>query len=266
MYNKCPFRFFLDYVLNLTEKQEGLFELNPLQEGSVLHAVLKDFYSKSFSDWEASLANHIKKFLMFDSEVIRQFEFKRLKKIIEEYINIREAKKPGIEGEFRPHFFEVSFGFGNNEPVEIIDGIGMRGKIDRLDLDKSTGGLLLIDYKRGSSGEKEQLMLYSLAAEQLFEDEGYYISGGTFKPLTGKTINSCVFTLHRNSNMEWNFKRSTTLDEKYILDWFSDITSSIYSGHFTPAILTNPSQCYKCPYSETRFCSALMWRGEKNDV
>ena len=266
MYNKCPFRFFLDYVLNLTEKQEGLFELNPLQEGSVLHAVLKDFYSKSFSDWEASLANHIKKFLMFDSEVIRQFEFKRLKKIIEEYINIREAKKPGIEGEFRPHFFEVSFGFGNNEPVEIIDGIGMRGKIDRLDLDKSTGGLLLIDYKRGSSGEKEQLMLYSLAAEQLFEDEGYYISGGTFKPLTGKTINSCVFTLHRNSNMEWNFKRSTTLDEKYILDWFSDITSSIYSGHFTPSIFTNPSQCYKCPYSESRFCSTLMWRGEKNDV
>ncbi|TYB92294.1 MAG: ATP-dependent nuclease subunit B [Kosmotoga sp.] len=264
LYNKCPFRFFLNYVLKLTEKQEGLFELNPLQEGSVLHGVLKDFFSSSFSDWETSLDNHIKKFLMFDSEVIRQFEFKRLKKIIEEYIYIREAKQPANEGEFSPSFFEVSFGFGNNKAVEIVNGIGIRGKIDRLDLDKSTGGLFLIDYKRGSSGEKEQLMLYSLAAEHLYKDEGYFVSGGTFKPLTGKTINSCAFTVNRNGDMEWNFKRSSTLDKEYILSWFSDITSSIYSGHFTPAMLSNSSRCYKCPYSESRFCSALMWRGEEN--
>ncbi|MFO7882745.1 MAG: PD-(D/E)XK nuclease family protein [Kosmotogaceae bacterium] len=265
LYKKCPLRFFLNYVLYLKEDQEGLYELNPLQEGSVFHGVLKDYFSESLPNWEKSLDNHIRKFLMFESEVIRRFEFKRLKKIIEEYIHIREAKRPKIEGEFVPEFFEVSFGFGSNSPVEITDGIGLRGKIDRLDLDRSTGGLFLIDYKRGYSGDKEQLMLYSLAAERLFKNQGYFVSGGTFKPLTGKTINKYAFVIDRNENMVWNFKGSSTLNEEYIIRWFSEITSSIFNGNFTPSMLANPSNCYKCPYSDSHFCGSLMWRGEQNN-
>ncbi len=264
LYKKCPLRFFLNYVLNLDEKQEGLYQLNPLQEGSVFHGVLKDYFSERLSEWEKSLDNHIRKFLMFESEMIRRFEFKRLKQIIEDYIHKKEAKMPKVEGEFFPEFFEVSFGFGDNSAIEITDGIGFRGKIDRMDLDRSKGALFLIDYKRGDSGEKEQLMLYSLAAEHIYKDKGYFVVGGTFKPLTVEKINKYAFVINRNEQMEWNFKGSKTLNEEYIIEWFSEITSSIFSGNFTPAMITNPSECHKCSHSG--FCRSLTWRGANNEV
>ncbi len=38
--------------------------------------------------------------------------------------------------------------------------------------------MYLIDYKRGDSGDEKQLLLYSIVADKLFKEKGYYVAGG----------------------------------------------------------------------------------------
>jgi ATP-dependent helicase/DNAse subunit B len=94
------------------------------------------------------------------------------------------------DGEFEPEHLELRFGMGEgSEPVEIADGLRVRGRIDRVDT--NDGMALVLDYKTGkrvdrykvASWETEnrfQAALYMLVVERLF---GLRAAGGVYVAL-----------------------------------------------------------------------------------
>jgi ATP-dependent helicase/DNAse subunit B len=101
----------------------------------------------------------------------------------------REAE---ADGAFEPEHLELTFGYGDDafsEPVEIADGLRVRGRIDRVDT--SDGMALVLDYKTGkrvdsykvASWEPEnrfQAALYMLVVERLL---GLRAAGGVYVAL-----------------------------------------------------------------------------------
>ncbi|HYP49210.1 MAG TPA: PD-(D/E)XK nuclease family protein, partial [Thermoleophilaceae bacterium] len=90
-----------------------------------------------------------------------------------------------------PEYLELSFGFDGSKPVEIADGVSVRGKIDRVDV--WNGHALVRDYKSGknatdykvSSWDKAnrfQVALYMIAAQ---EKLGLEPAGGVYMFLGG---------------------------------------------------------------------------------
>ena len=99
----------------------------------------------------------------------------------------REAE---ADSEFEPEHLELTFGLGEgSEPVEIADGLQVRGRIDRVDT--NDGMALVLDYKTGkrvdrykvASWEPEnrfQAALYMLVVERLL---GLRAAGGVYVAL-----------------------------------------------------------------------------------
>ncbi len=266
-YDDCPFLFFLSYVAGLDQKTDHIFELTPLDEGNVYHAVLRDYFSGRDEEWEGSLAENLTKYLLHDSNVVFKFEFARLREILQEYITIRESKRPRLmSGEYYPFDFEKGFGLNGTARVEVIPGVYLRGKIDRVDLDETSDSIYIIDYKRGNSGDKEQLILYSLAADTLFADSGYTVAGGVFKTLTGNTVNRAAFKVETiNGERVWRFVggRGEGCDwsESDALAWVRGITEGLYAGKFTPICLSQSGKCFNCRFKKMK--RVATWRDGK---
>ena len=103
----------------------------------------------------------------------------------------REAE---ADSEFEPEHLELTFGLGEgSEPVEIADGLHVRGRIDRVDT--NDGMALVLDYKTGkrvdrykvASWEPEnrfQAALYMLVVERLL---GLRAAGGVYVALGARS-------------------------------------------------------------------------------
>jgi len=266
-YDDCPFLFFLSYVAGLDQKTDHIFELTPLDEGNVYHAVLRDYFSGKGEEWEGSLAENLTKHLLHDSSVVFKFEFARLREILLDYITIRESKRPRLmSGEYYPFDFEKAFGLSGTARVEVIPGVYLRGKIDRVDLDETSDSIYIIDYKRGNSGDKEQLILYSLAADTLFADSGYTVAGGVFKTLTGTTVNRAAFKVETvNGERVWRFVggrgEGGDWSESDALAWVRGITEGLYAGKFAPVCLSQSGKCFNCRFKKMK--RVATWRDGK---
>jgi RecB family exonuclease len=96
-------------------------------------------------------------------------------------------READADSEFEPEHLELHF--GNEEPVEVADGVRVRGRIDRVDT--NDGMALVLDYKTGkrvdrykvASWEPEnrfQAALYMLVVERLL---GLRAAGGVYVAL-----------------------------------------------------------------------------------
>ncbi len=100
----------------------------------------------------------------------------------------------GSDGGFQPEHLELRFGYGGHEPVEIAEGLRVRGRIDRVDV--NDGMALVLDYKSSrkvdrykvASWEREnrfQAALYMLVVEALLDVRaagGVYVALGSNDP------------------------------------------------------------------------------------
>jgi ATP-dependent helicase/DNAse subunit B len=96
-------------------------------------------------------------------------------------------------GSFEPTELELEFGMPGsleNRPLQLTEGLGIRGRIDRVDT--ADGHFLVRDYKggtrapKGADWEKDrrlQVALYMLAVRELTELDP---AGGVYVPLAGK--------------------------------------------------------------------------------
>jgi ATP-dependent helicase/DNAse subunit B len=99
-------------------------------------------------------------------------------------------READADGDFEPEHLELRFGYGEGrEPVEISEGLRVRGRIDRVDV--NDGMALVLDYKTGkrvdrykvASWEPEnrfQAALYMLVVERLL---GLRAAGGVYVAL-----------------------------------------------------------------------------------
>ncbi len=207
-YAKCPYQYFADRVLHLNTLEEPTEELEAFELGSLLHAILFEFYTglkreniilqgaddKTFIKTEKLLfkiaRDKIDKLKLnssltfYEKEKILGIDDDKRNSILYKFLVEERNSTDG----FIPEFFELAFGkvdklTGDNslsgEEFEIGD-VKVRGKIDRVDINEKDGFIKIVDYKLSGnrptqndlrSGLSLQLPLYLYAAKELIKSQ-----------------------------------------------------------------------------------------------
>lgn len=203
-YARCPFAYFLESVFHVepVEEPERVPTISPSDRGTLIHGILWQFLSEAVRNGRVPLTEALwprlesiarARFTAFQQVGVSGYplmwrvETDRILADLHEFLK-HEA---GVESGFAPAHFEVRFGMpphekeesplSTEEPVQfdLGDGSAIRfcGKMDRIDLDASSGRSRVLDYKTGSArrladdrfdgGKAIQLPVYILAAQQL---------------------------------------------------------------------------------------------------
>jgi len=202
-YAKCPFRYFVNRILSLETIDEPSEDIEAFEIGSLIHSILYRFYSelnkleitladcsdKDFKTAEKLLFNIAEdkvnkiKFAspssFFEREKIFGIDGKKENSILYQFLLTERISSEG----FIPEYFEYEFGSfadqTSNADFE-LDGIKVRGKVDRIDINFVEKTFKVIDYKLGGkkpsrddllSGISLQLPLYMYASKIFIEAE-----------------------------------------------------------------------------------------------
>lgn len=222
-YAKCPFKFFSERVLGIEPIEEPTEDIEAIEMGRLLHSILYEFYTTlrekkiqlvGCDDEKFKLAEKIifeiaekqlqttafkSPVTFYEKEKILGIGGNRKESILSRFLEVERngpASPAGGDDDFIPKFFEVSFGrlnesesdkiLSDSNPV-IIDGIRLRGKIDRIEVNEKIKSFNIVDYKLGGAkptfddlknGISLQLPVYLYAASQLLSKK----FGGSYSP------------------------------------------------------------------------------------
>jgi ATP-dependent helicase/DNAse subunit B len=185
-YAVCPYRFFLQSVLRLSEVEEpeAVERISPLERGSLIHTILNRFFSEvsaelppeddlayesllrqllataaeACDEWEQRGAAGYKLLWEFDKRAI----FEDLETWFEQEMDRFRANG------YRPGAFEVRFGnarfadedesgYSVDEPLVVPVETGQlrfQGRIDRIDWNADQSAFRVVDYKTGKNYSK----------------------------------------------------------------------------------------------------------------
>ncbi|MEW6194037.1 MAG: PD-(D/E)XK nuclease family protein [Bacteroidota bacterium] len=206
-YAKCPFKFFVERVLNIQALEEPTEDIEAIEMGRILHSVLFEFYT-FVRDHNIELGGADEKMFIELRKIIYEFAFKYIdegpfnspitfyekEKLLGINGNERESilsrfiEYESNEGkEYSPKYFEVGFGtlresgsdkiISDKEPIK-INGLKLRGKIDRVEISKEYDSFNIVDYKLSGkkpsfkelkNGISLQLPVYLFAARELLK-------------------------------------------------------------------------------------------------
>ncbi|WP_214083897.1 PD-(D/E)XK nuclease family protein [Methanoculleus sp.] len=229
-YADCPFRFYLERVLDLAPLPEADPDLTAQERGSLVHRIAYRFYSGWKGDGngpvtEACYPDALRRILDAGREEADLFTFESPawaadkehllgspaagRGLLERFLR-HEAEVAASR--FVPHAFEVSFGLpvvpGEVDAASIPDAVvvplggetvRIRGRVDRVDV-MPDGRFMITDYKTGTShpllkdieaGKALQLPLYLRAVETLTGMEG--VAGTYYTLRRGQVGNRPVF-------------------------------------------------------------------------
>jgi len=193
-YAKCSFRYYAQSVLKLADPEE---DRNVFARGLILHHVLDVLFKKSVKDpallknsermlafarreVETALRQYI---MVFDKSYHYDLEVEGIWEMLKTFLTGEQAR---LETSVMiPQYFELGFGVSDAEypafEVETKKGkIGIRGKIDRIDVSPEGTEGLVMDYKRTASfkpadlvlGVQLQLPIYLMAMERFLGLKG----------------------------------------------------------------------------------------------
>lgn len=185
---KCPFKFFLRRMLRLEEQSNELYELSPIEKGITYHAALKTLYDwkqKENATWDRAIEDGkvkevvegiMQRFLAANTvrslPSVKRSMAEDATGTIQGYLEFeRDNAEKACIGE--KTLVELPFELRLADMACLASGCGekygdiiLRGRIDRIDINvalkKKVYDLVLSDYKSGSSGEWDQLKLYTL--------------------------------------------------------------------------------------------------------
>lgn len=179
-YNKCAFKYFIENVLNIKKWDVDVY--SSLNFGNIYHYVFENYYKDYINktlEYNEDKINYLanaafeKHGLEFDDNYTK-ITREQLLENIKSFIKIDIEYKNKIK--FRPYFIEKEF-----EIDDLIDGIKIKGRIDRVDMeydgDNPTGRYIIQDYKisnaRGLSdmlkGDAIQVVLYYYVVNNIIE-------------------------------------------------------------------------------------------------
>ncbi len=203
--SKCPFGYFLQYVLGIKPPEDLAYDpgvwLDPATRGILLHNIFEEFYIRitALKEKPASIKHKTLLIEIAEAQIEGQKDelpppntvvFDREKQEMLESCHVFLKSEEDLLGEALPSYFELSFGMrGRNKkkaaPIKIGLPSGkhfyLRGKIDRVDMLKDNTCLVL-DYKTGSTyiydqykyykgGRQLQHTLYAVAIEEMFKQQ-----------------------------------------------------------------------------------------------
>jgi CRISPR/Cas system-associated exonuclease Cas4 (RecB family) len=204
-YALCPYKFFLHTVWKLSprEEPEAIEELDPLQRGSLVHAVQFELFgalrdagllpvtpARLAAAWDHLDTVLDKVAARFEDDLAPAIERVWRDGVQSVRADLREwLRRASLDDSgFVPWRFELSFGLpldrdadpaSRAEPVSIDAGLCLRGSIDLVER-SDDGRLRVTDHKTGKErfrdgavidgGRTLQPVLYALALEKLFPD------------------------------------------------------------------------------------------------
>ncbi len=181
-YLRCPYDYYVTYVLGVAPLEEVTEDISPLDRGSKVHSILRDFYLSWKGPVTAEARSGASALLRqladdaFDAEA-DTFRNRREKDL---FIAVMAERFLDAETAFwrqgmRPAYLEQKIeGFA----LTLADGtpVELHAKIDRIDVDEQ-GNFIIVDYKTGSYPQPRngvdqeifQLPVYAVMAQQLAE-------------------------------------------------------------------------------------------------
>jgi len=243
-YRRCPFIFYLDYVLGLKIPPEPEYVIDAQQWGILLHNIFKLIYSgrtvPALDELEPKAQKLLNEILKnariprFWAEVTRRVFNNILSKFIEQEEQLR---KEGFLPFKTEHILKGTIG----------QDIKVKGRIDRID--SSDTAVRIIDYKTGSgrisvndvikNHTHLQLPLYAhLLSEQ--------------KEFSEKSIDKIGFYHLHPPNVNWLAKKEITIDEliKAAIQNTIEIVKAIRMGKFI-AEPGSENNCHNCNFQFT---------------
>jgi hypothetical protein len=175
-YLRCPYSFYLKYVEELQEVKDYEYEMGALLYGNVIHSVLRDFASSELRDSsdKSLISNYFEKACKqyelnhFGKGVVPAvtLQFELIKQKLQKF---SEIQSNWVKEGWRIYKTEWSW---PKEKMEFNTGsskILLKGRIDRIDYNKSLNQYAIFDYKTGSSqlsAEKSHRKKLTKAKEQ----------------------------------------------------------------------------------------------------
>ncbi|MFC2136308.1 PD-(D/E)XK nuclease family protein, partial [Bacteroidota bacterium] len=289
-YAKCPFKYFVERVLNIEILEEPVEEIEAMEMGNLLHTILFKFYTllrergSQFPDEadkrikeaedlifniaieEIENASFSSPLSFYEKEKLLGLNGDKRESILHKLLENEIAKFDG----YLPEYFEVGFGrirktntdknLSSENPLD-VNGIKLRGKIDRIEINESESKINIVDYKL--SGKKPgidelwegislQLPFYLFAGKMLLEKK------------TGKNYNfnqMYIYSLKYASgqfgknkvNISRKRKSEPDLTEELIsktLSAIADYVNSISAGEFGISKLEDKEEkvCKYCDF------------------
>jgi ATP-dependent helicase/DNAse subunit B len=287
-YVSCPFRFFLQHVLDVEPLEEPNEEIEVTRRGMAFHRALARLHRRLKEEGVHAPTEHVKEEVLreigaaIDEDVARapspgtkelwRLEGQRLLRVAGKYPEhwgkfVEPWLNRGVAP--RPHFFEVDFGLPGEhgqqaqEPLVISVAeveVRISGRIDRVDLVELADGMgyWVIDYKTGRSSHytgtdlaqyrRLQLTLYALAVEDVL------LAGQNARPLglaywlVGE--NGPKVVLPGRSAAQWldDAKRWPAIREQ-LRKWVATLVGNIRRGTF-PLAPRSEICTHTCPYGQ----------------
>ncbi len=202
----CPHAYFMRYVLRVepVDDTDDDHRLSPLERGSLVHRILERWLAEAIDDdavpapgdpwpqrWRDRLmvvgheeCNHLATRGLVGRQLYWGYDRGQILADLVRFLEFDDDQRASHRS--RPAAAELGFGMphspGGPVTIDIGDGrsLRIRGSIDRIDA-TDAGGLLVVDYKTGSTrsydkldlddpaqgGRRLQLVLYDLAARRL---------------------------------------------------------------------------------------------------
>lgn len=190
----CPYRFYAESFLGLKEPPSLEPEMTPREIGTVMHRILERFLEGK--DWSREKIHRISSEILdnFDrpglSSPLFSLQKKRIERTLDSFLEMEAAILKKEEGPL-PERYEWRFGDGKTPPLEIeVMGekpILIKGRVDRIDVDRKRKRFLVIDYKTGSRRKTPlAIPLYLLAVRTILLP-GFQPAGGVLFYLSDMT-------------------------------------------------------------------------------
>jgi ATP-dependent helicase/nuclease subunit B len=203
LYINCPYDYYVSYVLGMVPLEEVTEDISPMDRGSKVHMILRDFYlswdravTRESRDEARALLRHLA-----DASFDREADTFRNRREKEIFLSVMAERFLDAEEEFwkqgmRPAYLERTI-----ERYRLIlpDGkeVELTAKIDRIDVDEN-GNFIIVDYKTGryplpkmnADQDIFQLPVYAVMARQAIADAAPALKipvGLAYYDLAGKT-------------------------------------------------------------------------------
>ncbi len=202
-YAKCPYKYFAERILNLKPAEEPTEEIEAFEMGSLLHSILYKFYSEvrtqnivisgageerfkylqklifNIAEDKIEQANFNSPLTFYEKEKILGIGGDRRNSVLFKFLKAERENEDG----FDPEYFETGFGDIDGVKSEDLknlkaDGVKIRGKIDRIDINADKSAFKVVDYKLSgrkpsasdiTNGISLQLPLYMYAAKEMIK-------------------------------------------------------------------------------------------------
>ena len=273
---RCPFAYFLRYVLKVEAPEEVEFDrsrwLDPLQRGSLIHEILCEFMTRIgekgervAADRHAGLMDEVsgralgrmKEEIPPPSEAIYESE----RQNIRDSLSIFMTAEENLEEKGEPIEFELEI---VRQRIDLGDDRSflLRGFIDRVDrMSKDTYRIL--DYKTGNPSDYEELVefgrgrmiqhaLYAVALEQILSEE-------PGRGMARVTRSGYLFPSRRGEGLDRIIKN---FDRGRLTSLLNDLLALIHHGYF---IAGPEAKCKYCDYASVCGPDAPKGSGRKRE-